>query len=180
MTKEKKVREHKVKIVEEVAESLNKSQVVVVTNYSGMSTAELTALRRKLKNAGIDYRVVKNTLARFAVDKSEKEFDRNIFDGPVAAAFGYDDPVLPAKLLHDFAKSTNSALTVIGGVLGDTVLSADEVKDLAQLPPREILLAKVVGSIQWPLTGLVTCLSGPLRGLAYILQARIKQLEEVK
>ena len=178
MTKNKKVREHKVKIVKEVAESLDKSQVVVITNYSGMSATDLTALRRKLKNAGVDYRVVKNTLARFAVDESDKNFDRNIFDGPIAAAFGYDDPVLPAKLLYDYKKSSDSAFTIVGGILGSTVLTAEEVNDLAQLPPREIILAKLVGSIQWPLTGLVTCLSGPVRGLAYILQARIKQLEE--
>ncbi|MDD5402719.1 MAG: 50S ribosomal protein L10, partial [Dehalococcoidales bacterium] len=96
MTKKAKVREQKVKVVQEVAESFKKSQVVVLTNYSGMTTADNTSRRRKLKAAGVDYRVVKNTLARFAADESGKSFDRSIFTGPVAAAFGYDDPVVAA------------------------------------------------------------------------------------
>ena len=69
-------------------------------------------------------------------------------------------------------------LKIVGGILGENVLSAEQVKELAQLPSREVLLAKVVGGIQWPLTGLVSCLAGPVRGLAYALQARINQLEE--
>jgi len=178
MPKENKVREHKAEIVKQVTESMDKSQVVILTNYSGMTTADLTALRRKLKAAGIDYRVVKNTLARFAADGSVKNIDRGVFEGPIAAAFGYDDPVAPAKLLMDFTRSGDVPLSIVGGILGETVISAEKVKELAQLPPREILLARVVGGIQWPLTALASCLAGPIRGLAYTLQARIKQLEE--
>jgi len=171
-------REKKAKIVSEIANALEKSQIVVLTNYSGMSTASLTLLRSKLRAAGVDYRVVKNTLARFAADESGKGFSREIFNGPVAAAFGYDDPVLAAKLLNEFARNADLSISIVGGILGDKILSADEVKELAQLPPREILLAKLLGGIQWPITGLVSCLAGPIRGLAYTLQARINQLEE--
>jgi large subunit ribosomal protein L10 len=178
MQRKAKVRPHKVKVVKEVGKSIKNSQIVVLTNYSGMTTADITALRRKLKTGGIEYRVVKNTLARFAADESGKEFDRSIFTGPVAAAFGYDDPVLAAKLVVDFAKNKDIPISIIGGIMGDSLLSVDEVKELAQLPSREILLSRVVGGIQWPLTGLVSCLSGPIRGLAYLLQARINQLEE--
>ncbi|MDD4635361.1 MAG: 50S ribosomal protein L10 [Dehalococcoidales bacterium] len=178
MQRKAKIREHKVKVVKEVAESFKKSQVVVLTNYSGMTTADITALRRKLKAGGVEYRVVKNTLARFAADESGQSFDRSIFNGPVAAAFGFDDPVVAAKLVVDFAKNGDIPISIVGGIIGDSLLSADDVKELAQLPSREILLAKVVGGIQWPLTGLVSCLAGPIRGLAYILQARINQLEE--
>jgi len=178
MQRKAKVRKHKVKVVKEVGESIRDSQIVVLTNYSGMTTADITTLRRKLKASGVEYRVVKNTLARFAVDESGKEIDRNVFTGPVAAAFGYDDPVIAAKLVVDFAKNKDIPISIIGGIMGDSILSVDEVKNLAQLPPREILLARVVGGIQWPLTGLVSCLSGPIRGLAYVLNARINQLEE--
>ena len=178
MQRKAKVRKHKVKVVKEVGESIRDSQIVVLTNYSGMTTADITTLRRKLKASGVEYRVVKNTLARFAVDESGKEIDRNGFTGPVAAAFGYDDPVIAAKLVVDFAKNKDIPISIIGGIMGDSILSVDEVKNLAQLPPREILLARVVGGIQWPLTGLVSCLSGPIRGLAYVLNARINQLEE--
>ncbi len=178
MARNKQIREKKVRLVSEIAESLKKSEVVVITDYSGMSTANLTSLRRKLRSSGVDYRVVKNTLVRFAVDEAGKGVDPNIFDGPIAVAFGYDDPVIPPKLLYEYAKSSNAPLNVLGGILGNTVLSAEEMKNLAQLPPREILLAKVLGGIQAPLTGLVTVLSGPSRGLANILQARINQLEE--
>ncbi|MDD5498136.1 MAG: 50S ribosomal protein L10 [Dehalococcoidales bacterium] len=178
MSKKAKVREQKVKVVQEVAESFKKSQVVVLTNYSGMKTADITSLRRKLKAAGVDYRVVKNTLARFAAEESGRGFDRSIFTGPLAAAFGYDDPVVAAKLVVDFAKNGDIPIDIVGGILGESLLSAEEVKDLAMLPSREILLAKVVGGIQWPLTALVSCLAGPVRGLAYVLQARINQLEE--
>lgn len=178
MTKNKKIREKKVRIVQEIADSLGKSQVVVITSYSGMKTADMTSLRRKLRAAGVDYRVVKNTLARFAADETGKGFDRNVFDGPIAAAFGYDDPVLAAKILNDFAKGSDSPLSILGGILGESVLTAEQVKELAQLPSREVLLARVVGGIQSPLVGFVRVLSGPVRGLAYLLQARIKQLEE--
>jgi len=178
MSKREKAREQKARIVKEVARSLDKSQIVVLTNYSGMSAANLTALRRKLKTAGIDYRVIKNTLARFAADESSKSIKPDIFEGPIAAAFGYDDPVAPAKLLADFGRGGDVGLKIVGGILGENVLSAEQVKELAQLPSREVLLAKVIGGIQWPLTGLVSCLAGPVRGLAYALQARINQLEE--
>jgi large subunit ribosomal protein L10 len=123
MPREKEVKEHKVKIVKKVTESLKKSKVVVLTSYSGMKTADLTALRRKLRTAGVEYHVIKNTLARFAARDAAKGFSQDAFNGPLAAAFGYEDPVMTAKLLVDYARNADISLSIVGGILGEQLLN---------------------------------------------------------
>ena len=151
----------------------------VLTDYKGMSNAELTALRRKLRAAGIEYRVVKNTLARFAAEKAGKSFLTGSFEGPVAIAFGYDEVIEPAKTLAGYIRSApETMLGIKGGFMGNRLLSQDDVKTLASIPSREVLIAQVLGGMQTPIAGVINCLAGPLRGFGGILQARIKQLEE--
>jgi len=150
----------------------------VLTDYKGLSNAELTALRRKLRDSGIEYRVVKNTLARFAAEKAGKSFLAGSFEGPVAIAFGYDEVVEPAKTLSAYIRSApDTVLSIKGGFMGDRLLSQDDVKTLASIPSREVLIAQVLGGMQAPIAGFINGLASPLRGLGYILQARIKQLE---
>ncbi|MDZ4230813.1 MAG: 50S ribosomal protein L10, partial [Dehalococcoidales bacterium] len=152
--------------------------ISILTDYRGLTTSALTALRRKLFESGGDYRVVKNTLARFAAERAGQEELVGSLEGPIAIAFGYGDITVPAKVITEYVNTANTSLTIKGGFTGDRLLSAEEVVTLSKLPSREILLARVLGQMQSPISSLVVCLSSPLRGLAGVLQARIMQLEE--
>jgi len=170
-------REQKARVVDELKEALSKSSVSILTDYKGLSTVELTILRKKLGELGIEYRVVKNTLARFAAEKAGKGFLVSSFEGPVAIAFGYGDVVEPARALLDYINSSDTTLSIRSGFLGNRLLTSEEVKTLAKIPSREVLLAQVMSGMQAPIAALLNCLTSPLRDTIGILQNRIKQLE---
>jgi large subunit ribosomal protein L10 len=170
-------REKKTQIIDSLQEVFARCSVGVLTDYRGLTAAEMTALRRQLREAGVEYRVVKNTLARFAAERAGKDELVGFFEGPVAIAFGYGDITEPAKALATYIQASKVEMTVKGGFLPDRMLTPQEIETLSQLPSREILLARVVGGIQSPIAALVNRLSAPMTGLAGVLQARIKQLE---
>lgn len=170
-------REQKAQIVKELKDAMTKCSSGILTDYKGLSNAELTLLRRKLRELGIEYRVVKNTLARFAAEEADKNFLVSSLEGPIAIAFGYDEITQPAKALTNFIRSTESMLSIKGGFLGDRLLNQDNVKSLASVPSREVLIAQVLTGMQSPIIALMNCLNHPLREFSGILQARIKQLE---
>jgi len=170
-------REKKTQIIEVLQESMAKCHIGILTDYRGMSTSEMDILRGKLRALGVEYRVVKNTLAQFAAGRVGRDDLASFFAGPVAIAFGYGDITEPAKALADYIGDSKASLSITGGFLGDRLLTSEEVNTLSKLPPREVLLAKVLGGMQSPITGLVNCLATPLRGLMGVLQARIQQLE---
>jgi large subunit ribosomal protein L10 len=170
-------RQKKAQIIDSLQEALAKCSIGVLTDYRGLSASEITILRRRLGESDVRYRVVKNTLARFAAERAGRTDLANSFEGPVAIAFGYGDIVEPARALADYIRTSKSELTIKGGFLSDRLLTADEVTTLSKLPSREILLAKVLGGMQSPIAGLVNCLTAPITGVARVLQARIKQLE---
>jgi len=171
-------REQKAQIIAEIKEALSESDSGIFTDYKGLSNAELTALRLKLRQLGIEYRVVKNTLARFAAEGAGMDFLADSFNGPVAIAFCHDEITQPAKTLSSYINSSDTALSITGGFLGDQLLSPEDVKSLAAIPPRGVLIAQVLAGMQAPITGMVNCLANPLREFSGILQARIKQLED--
>ncbi len=121
--------------------------------------------------------MVKNTLARFAAQRAGKEELISLFDGPVAIAFGYGDITGLSKLLAGYIQSSKTSLTIKGGFLSDRLLTSEEVVNISKLPPREVLLARVVSGIQSPISALVGCLASPIQGMLGVLQARIQQLE---
>ncbi len=170
-------KEKKVQIIDELQAVIAECNTGVLTDYRGLTTAEITALRRALMKSDIKYRVVKNTLARFAAEKAGKNELAALFEGPVAIAFGYGDVVEPAKALVEHVRAAKISLRITGGFFGDTVLTPAEVETLATLPSREILLAQVLGGIQSPIVMLLSCLASPMRGFMGVLQARINQLE---
>ncbi len=170
-------REQKTEIIDRFKDTFSRCSIGILTDYRGLSNSEITALRRRLGDSSVEYRVVKNTLARFAADRAGKTKLAGSFVGPVAIALGYGDVTEPAKILVDYISTSKSALTIKGGFLGDRVLTSEEVSTLARLPSREILLAKLLGGMQGPIAGLVYCLSAPITGVARVLQARIKQME---
>ena len=170
-------REKKAQIIDSLQESFSKSSILILTDYRGLDTQEMTNLRRRLQETGSEYKVVKNTLARLAAEHADQADLAGSFEGPVAIAFGYGDITEVARALVDYIRTAGTTVGIKGGFLLDRLLSAEDVNSLATLPSREVLLSRVIGGMQSPIRGLVGCLSSPLRGLATVLQARIEQLE---
>ena len=170
-------RQKKAQTIDRLQEAFSKCSVGILTNYRGLSTPEITILRRRLRESGIEYKVVKNTLARFAVERAGKDDLASSFDGPIAVAFGYGDITEPARILVDYIRTSKASLSIKGGFLGDKLLTAEEVETLSALPSREVLLVKILGGMQSPISVLLACLITPIRGIMGVLQARIQQLE---
>ena len=151
---------------------------VVFTAYTGITVAQDTKLRRKFREAGVEYRVIKNTMAMIAAKETEKEGLLPTFEGATAMAFSKEDAVAPAKVLADFAKEEKlEALQVKAGLVEGSVIDAAGVKALADLPPREVLVAQVLAGMQSPIVGFVNVLQGNIRNLVYALEAVRKQKE---
>jgi large subunit ribosomal protein L10 len=165
----------KARQIEEISEILRTASLAILTDYRGLSVADMTVFRRRLQEQQANFRVVKNTLTRIAAERTGTEVITPLLEGPTALVYSMGDPVAAAKLTLEFARQSR-ILSVKGGLLAGRLLSAADVEALATLPPREELLAKVVGGLQAPLYGLVSVLSGPIRGLLYVLQARVRQL----
>ena len=166
-------RPEKVAVVEEVRAKLESSDAAVLTEYRGLNVAATADLRRALRDAGGEYKVYKNTLVRIAARDLGLEID-DLLTGPTAIAFVSGDAVNVAKALSDFAK-TNPALVVKGGLLGDQVIDDKAVKALADLEPREVLLAKFAGLLAAPLQNMANLLEALPRNFAYGLKALIDQ-----
>lgn len=162
----------KVAVVNEVKGKLGAAEAVLLTEYRGLNVAALGQLRRELKPNGGDYKIYKNNLVRFAAHANGLETLDELLTGPTALAFVSGDVAAVAKTLRDFAR-THPALVVKGGVLGGKVLSATEVGALAELPSREVLLARLAGAFQAPLAKTAGLLAALPRNLAYGLKALI-------
>jgi large subunit ribosomal protein L10 len=174
-----KVRLKKRQNIDELEKIISEASVAIITNYRGIKTPELNTLRVKLRQNKMGYKVVKNTLARHAAAGVKKDRVKAVFDGPIAMAYGYgEDVVAPAKLLLEFIITTKSNLTVAGGFLGDKPLTAAQVTELSKLPPKKILVGKMLGSIQGPLYGLVGTLNAPIQGLVTVLNGRLEKLQD--
>jgi large subunit ribosomal protein L10 len=172
------LREKKVQIVSNLADELSRSTIVIATNYQGLLAKQIAELRNALSKAGVGYHVVKNTLVYRAADQAGKPQLRDIIDGPVALAFGYDDIVNTAKALSQYIKSAALPLQIRGGLLGDRILPPEEVAILADLPPREVLISKLIGQLQAPIGTLHNILSFPLQGLLNVLHNRAQTAYE--
>jgi len=160
-------REEKARVIEGLAEKLRSGSVVLV-DYQGMDVARSTQLRARSREAGVEFVVAKNTLAKRAADEAGVEGLEEYLVGPTALAFS-EDPVASAKLMAEFADGVET-FELKGGLLeGGRVLDESGVVALSKLPGREVLLAQVVGGISSPLTGLVTVLNNTIQGLVVAL-----------
>lgn len=165
-------------LVAELAEKLKNTKGAVLTNYRGLNVAQDTNLRRKLREAGVEYRVVKNTMTRIAANEVGIQGMDAYLEGPTAIAVSMTDPVAPAKVISDFIKENKlQALEVKAGLVEGKVIDAAGVKALASLPSREVLVAQVLAGMQSPIVGLVNVLQGNIRNLVYTLEAVRKQKE---
>ena len=170
-------KEKKAQIIDSLQEVFTKCSIGILTNYRGLSASEMTNLRRMLRESGIGYKVVKNTLARFAAERAGKDELVSLFEGPIAIAFGYGDIAEPARTLADYIRTSKSSLSIKGGFLGDKLLNSEDVITLSTLPSREVLLGKILCGMQIPILTLASCLTTPIKGIIGVLQDRIQQLE---
>jgi large subunit ribosomal protein L10 len=169
----------KERVVAELTEKLRTSDTLIVADYRGLTNSEIDGLRSKLLEHGARFAVVKNTLTRRAAEAAGADALLALLEGPSAIAFveSGGDPVAVAKALREAATSTR-ILAIRGGVLEGSAMSAEEVENLAKLPPADVLRAQLVGAIVSPLTTIVGLVSAPLRDLVGLIDARIAQLEE--
>jgi large subunit ribosomal protein L10 len=172
----KKALEEKGRAIERIRDSLSRSRSAVLTDYRGLNVAQDTRLRKTLREAGVEYKVAKNTLIRIAARDAGLEGLDQYLEGPTAIAFSYDDPVTPARLLMGFARE-NRQLEIKAGLLDGRVIASDQVRWLADLPSREVLLARVACGMTAPLTGFASVLQGTIRGFVYGLDALRRQRE---
>ena len=166
-------RPEKVAVVDEVKGRFEAADAAILTEYRGLTVKDLAGLRRSLRDSGGDYKIYKNTLVRFAAADLGLELEE-MLTGPTAIAFVDGDAVGVAKALRDFAR-TNPNLVVKGGLLGDKLLSAKDAGALADIPPREVLLARLAGGLAAPMQQFAGLLQALPRNLAYGLKALIDQ-----
>ena len=167
-------RPEKVAVVDEIRAKLDESDAAILTEYRGLSVAELASLRGALRPAATEYKIFKNTLARRAADEAGLAELGPFLEGPTAIAFVRGDAVGAAKALREFAK-TAPTLVVKGGLLGRRLLTAAEVEALADVEPREVLLARLAGGFQAPLTKAAGLFQAFTRNFAYGLKAYVDQ-----
>jgi len=170
-------KEQKAEQVELLTEKLKKAKVAVLTDYRGLKVSQIQELRGKLRTGGVEYRVVKNTLARRAADAAGYKDLESQLKGPVAIAFGNDDLSLPPRLINEFVRTTRLKLEVVGGLVEGRVFNRDQIKQLADLPSREVLLAQLLGTLQSPVGQLVGIMQTPLQQLLGVLDAYKSKLE---
>lgn len=166
----------KIAVVKEVSAKLAASNAAIITEYRGMTVGSLATLRRALRPLGAEYKVYKNTLARFAARESGYAELEEFLKGPAAITFVNGDASAVAKVLRNHAKE-NPLLVLMGGVVAGKAISAKELKALADLPPREVMLAQFAGMLQAPLTKTANMFAALPRKTAYALKALVEQRE---
>jgi large subunit ribosomal protein L10 len=169
------VKPHKIETVEDLRTKLSEAKGVYLADFQGMDVAAATELRNRCRAAGVEFRVVKNTLARRAFDDSVRAGMEPHLVGPTAIATSATDEIVPAKVISDFMKEFERP-AFKAGLVGGRVMSREQVSVLAQLPGREVLLGRLVGGLKSPMQKLHSALSSPLRNLAAVL----KQVSEQK
>ncbi|MDQ6773542.1 MAG: 50S ribosomal protein L10 [Candidatus Dormibacteraeota bacterium] len=170
-------RSDKVEHVELLTDKLKEAKAAVLTDYRGLTVAQLRDLRGRLRAQDVEYRVVKDTLARrAAVEAGHGELQEQL-KGPVAIAFGFGELSAPARLLAEFSRQTRTRLDIVGGLLEGRVMNADQVRQTADLPTREVLLAQLLGTLSSPIAQLVGTIQAPVQELVGLLEAYRNKLE---
>lgn len=165
-----KVLQQKKDVVQEISEKIKAAKSLVLADYRGLTVEQDTELRNALRKAGVEYKVVKNTLTRFAAKENGFEGLVSSLSGPTAMAVSSTDPVAPAKILAEYAKKFEK-FELKAGVVEGKVIDLEGIMALAELPSREVLIARVLGGLNAPISGLVNVLNGNIRGLVVALNA---------
>jgi large subunit ribosomal protein L10 len=166
--------QRKIELVADLTDKLSRTQFMVVADYRGLSVAEISDLRRRLREIGAELIVAKNTLALRAAEATGYADLESLLVGPTVIAFAYDDVAKAAKAINDFNRGPKK-LVVRGGMLGKNVLAANALDQVASLPSREQVLGQIVGGVSAPVAGVVGVINAAITNVLYVLQARIDQ-----
>ena len=165
----------KAETIDELAQKLRDSKGAVILDYRGLNVAAITRLRRDLSDGDVEFHVAKNTLLRIAAERAQVEIAPDLLTGPTAVAFGWTDEVTPARLLTEFARR-NRVVSVKGGIVGGRSVNAAQVGQIAELPPRDILLSQLLGAFQAPAARALAVMQAPARQVAGLAEAlRVKR-----
>jgi large subunit ribosomal protein L10 len=170
------LKQEKEKIVQELTEKMKTAKAIYLTDFTGLDVVRATELRKKLRDASVEYQVVKNTLAQLAAKNAGMEMLLDYLTGPTGLAFGVKDPIIPAKILVEFAKADDKPSVKVGLVEGK-VVDVKQVKQLALLPSREVLISQILSAMQSPISGLVGALGGIIQKFVGTVDAIAKQKE---
>lgn len=170
--------QEKINRVEDLKDRLERSSITFGADYTRTTVNQMTQLRRAMRESGLEFTVVKNTLMYLAAEQAGRPQVKEIVQGPTAVAFGYDDPAAAAKTLADYARLNANTFAIRGAVMGDGApMGPEEVARLATLPPRPQMLSMLLAQMQAPLSRLVGALNAPVQNLDNVLRARMRQLE---
>lgn len=170
-------KQDKARVIDDLKDRFSRAKAVVFADYKGMTVAEMSELRKQLKDSSVEFRVVKNTLARIASRDTDIAVADDIFRDPVGVAIGYDDPVTAVKKVLEFTK-TNEKLAVKGAVVEGKLCEENEIKEIATLPAKEILLARLAGTLQAPASNMARALAATVSSLGYAMSALRSKKEQ--
>ena len=168
--------QHKIDQVADIKDRIERSTIVIGTDYRGLTVQEMQVLRRKLREGGLELRVIKNSLLKLAAEAAGAPEVYELAEGPTALAISYDDIVEAAKALAAYAREAPAAFKVGGGYLDGTLLTANDVKNLTKIPPRPVLIAQFMATIESPLVTFVALMDSPLQEFSQLLQALLQEL----
>ncbi len=163
-------KDEKVQVVSELKDKFEKAKGVVFTDYRGLNVEEMTGLRDALRSVSLEYKVIKNTLAKLATEGTPIADAKDIITGPIGIAIGYDDPVLLVKQVLEYSKK-NSKLEIKGGVIEGSVCSVDQMEAISKLPSREVQLSMLAGAMNAPATKLAGLMNATVTQFLYALEA---------
>ncbi|MED5429377.1 MAG: 50S ribosomal protein L10 [Chloroflexota bacterium] len=171
--------ERKAEAIEELKQLMEDCSIAISTDYSGLDVSEISAFRTVLRENGVKFKVVKNTLLKIAADEKEWPEINELIDGPTGIAFGYGEEQVPAKVISDFIRDSGIEIELKAALIGNQSLDPSQIKELASLPGKDELVSKLVGQLYGQLAGLVYTLNSPLVGTARVLNGPITGLVTV-
>jgi len=166
----------KIGTVEELKQRISRATITISADYRGLRVPEMEQMRRRLRQASVEVKVVKNNLLRLAADQMGMPELMQVVEGPTALVLGYEDPIEAAKAITDYAQSAPPTFAIRGAFMEGQVISTEDLRALVRLPPRPVMLAQLAGQLQSPLAALSGLLDAPLRELASLLQSALSEL----
>lgn len=166
----------KIDTVEELKQRISRATITIGADYRGLRVPEMEQMRRQLRQASVEVRVVKNNLLRLAADQTGMPELMQVVEGPTALVLGYEDPVAAAKAVTEYARSAPPTFAIRGAFMEGQVVSPDDLRNLVDLPPKPIMLAQLAGQLQSPLAAFTGLLDSPLRELTSLLQSAVSEL----
>lgn len=170
--------EKKINEVKELTDKLQRSSVIIGAEYRGLTVSESTALRKTVREAGMQMQVVKNTLFLRAADAAGMSSAAELAEGPTVIIFGYDDPIVPIKTVVDYQRQARNAFAARKAFLDGQIVPGNRLTELAALPPRDQMIAEIAGALQSPIINLVSLFAATIQEFSGLLDARAGQLEE--